>query len=550
MLTDLSDIKGDIAALKGIRATKAELGPIIDSYHAVARQIAESEPQELAGLEQLVTNHLAFIRQWNDDPVISRYLRKENEALERLKALLSHKLRRSRTAGAYRQGANEKQDGEGHRETYTEPQPQALPAVASTKQPAPKIREFTPTLDTIVEHYRSKGLVGEESTCILQTLGAVHLMSFGIESLSGSGKSHMAEMLIDLLPEGSVYQMGLSSNTAEIYDAEQINRCRIIYIPELQKAMRANNPNPIMVEVMKNLTEGKDATRKVRDNQAGINRQYTITAGKGVVFTLAVENEFKYDAEFSRRVFILHTDVSEEQTERVLHYKAGKRHAAPAERQADAYGSEAQLKAHIAQCMGMQFSYENPFADSIAESVPRTIRARSYADYLFGLIEASAKFHHRNRLTEKGVLFINLEDVHEVYRHYWKQFAMGLLRVPLLSEQALAAFEPGQPMDAQEAYERMKGPASTPSPAYGFQLVKNTLEGLAAAGMLEKDDHESRRPRYTKTKELPLEAQMDWSQCFRAGAEYMHSNYPELLDNWLGMQAGFLNKLGVYKNGE
>ncbi|MBI2574803.1 hypothetical protein HYV82_02875 [Candidatus Woesearchaeota archaeon] len=566
MLSDLSDIDREIDAILGISATKEALAPILRDYHGIARRIAESDTQELAGLEQLVRQHLGMVRQWSGDETVSRYLRREREALERLRALLGSRLRKSRAElhhGRYEANANNANealtqetplqastDSETPFEMpYGMPQqPQHPNAASGMRNSEVQRAEFLPTLDTIVEHYRAKGLVGEESTCIVQTLGAIHLMNFGIESLSGSGKTHMADMLIELLPEGAVYRMGLSSNTAEMYDAEQINRCSIIYIPELQKAMRTTNPNPIMVEVLKSITEGKDATRKVRDQNAGVNRQYTITAGKGVIFTLAIENDFRYDAELSRRVFVLYTDVSEEQTERVLRYKAARRHAAPLERQAANYHGESMLKAHIAQCMDMRFSYENPFADRIAESVPRTIRARSYADYLFGLIEASAKFHHKSRLVEKDALFISLEDVHEVYAHYWKQFVMGLLRVPLLGEQALAAFEPGLPMEAQEAYERMKGPSSSPSPAYSFHLVKNTLEGLAAAGMLEKDDQESRRPLYVKAKELPLEPNIDWQQCFRAGAAYMYATYPQIAEKWLGMQAGFLKTIGLIQN--
>ena len=49
---------------------------------------------------------------------------------------------------------------------------------------------------------------------------------------------------------------------------------------------------------VKGVTEGKDVSRTVRDQSTRSNEKYVITGDKGVIFTLAVENQFKYDAEF------------------------------------------------------------------------------------------------------------------------------------------------------------------------------------------------------------------------------------------------------------
>jgi len=376
-------------------------------------------------------------------------------------------------------------------------------------------------MQRLQEFYSSKGLVGEEATCILQTLGAINRMYFGIESMSGSGKSYTIDILVDLLGKGRIYQMQLSSKTAEFYNAHEINRADIIYIPELQKAMDANNP--IMIELLKNLTEGKDAERVVRNQ--GQNKRFVIESGKGIIFTLATENRYKYDAEFSRRVFILGTDISPEQTDRILDYKARQRHAVFRLNKSEDFKD---ITSHVQRCMDMKFEYENPFADAIAGLIPRTIRARSYDSYFLDLIEASAKLNHPKRLHSCGVLHVNLEDVYTIHRLYWDQFISGLYRIPPMGSRILSVVD--KELSAQDVYLRMYKTGAS------FGMVEAGLEQLCMAGFLRKDDYKSRKPSYS-VLELPQNLEVDWQQVWDCGMGFMSRHYPDVAARWAGLQA-------------
>lgn len=401
--------------------------------------------------------------------------------------------------------------------------------------PEPILESENPIL-TLLNYYKQRGVVGEEDTSILQTLGAINKLCFGIESLSGSGKSYTVKMLMELLPEDSVYVMDLSSKTAEVYNADTINKAQIVYIPELQKAM--NSSNPIVVEILKRITEGEDAQRKVRDQATGTVKKYVIRGDKGVIFTLAVENAFKYDAEFSRRVFILHTDISPEQTDGILRYKASMRHAVNREQRVMPERDVKTLKEHIRNCLLFSdIRYENPFAEPISAHVPRTIRARSYDSYYFNLIEAAAKFQYQDRVRQDDTLFINLEDVYMIHQLYWKQFCRSLLMIPLMGEDVLALFNGNSDgncqLTAHDVYKQLRNT----NPSVSYLLVGDALESLVTAGFLDKDDHKAREPKYLGVESMPdLGQEPDWKEYWEQGKEFMQKNYPGVAERWIKEQ--------------
>ncbi|TAL54294.1 MAG: hypothetical protein EPN86_04005 [Nanoarchaeota archaeon] len=409
-------------------------------------------------------------------------------------------------------------------ETYT-------PAVQAEQTPSTLPAPYSPSLQDLISFYKDHGLVGEEPLAVLQTLGAINKQHFGIESLSGSGKSYTMDILLDLLPKDSVYTMELSSATAEFYNAAEINRRPLIYIPELQKAMRTNRE--LTTEILKNLAEGKAARRRVRNQREESTDEFVITPGKGVMFTLAVENDFKYDAEFSRRVFILRTDVSEEQTERILQATAlrqqgGNRHASK---------NYQGLREHIAYCLSHdEFDYINPFAAYVAQQIPTNIRSRSWGQYLFGLMNSSAKFHLQDRTREAITLVLNMQDVYNIQQIYWKQFCEGLLRIPLFAEEVIDAVEKsgnGRGPDARDVYKQLENTA----PMITYNLARQTLEQLADAGYLEKDGYHSTNPRYARADRIPdYRVDFNWAECWEKGVSYMESWHPDLLEEWVNRQ--------------
>ncbi len=271
------------------------------------------------------------------------------------------------------------------------------------------------SLTDILNYYNQEGVVGEEKNLILQTLCAINNISFGVEGDSGSGKTFLTDALLNLIPNEYVYRVGLSSNLAILNDSENINEKKFVYIPEIQKAM--NKKDAPIVEVIKNLTEGKDANRIVTLSQ-GKTKQYNIKAGVTVIYTLAVENYFKKDDETSRRFLRLFTDFSEEHISEILDYKAKSRcflndKSSMSEEEIE------ELKFHIDNCINMNdISYVDSFAPFMNTYIPSTPKTVGYIDHYYKLLNASAKFHHRQRIQEGKQIFLSLEDhflIHELY---------------------------------------------------------------------------------------------------------------------------------------
>ncbi len=258
----------------------------------------------------------------------------------------------------------------------------------------------------LISAYKSLGLVGEEQNALMQTFAAVHGMSFGIEGSSGSGKSHIINLLIELLPRDAVYTMELSSKTAEMYNCDEINQAKIIYIPELQKAIKGN---PVALEIIKNLTEGRDAVRRVK--AGSITLEQRIEGGKSVVYTLAAENLTKKDAELTRRFFTLYTDSSEEQTARIMEYLALGQYRT---RTIEEKNTITNVRKHIETCMGISADFVNPFAAYSVANIPKTVEMRSKVKHYLKLLSASARFNYHSRHRNENELYVSMEDVFNV----------------------------------------------------------------------------------------------------------------------------------------
>lgn len=525
-----------------LKSDRAIINDVSTNYDHWMKAIANVDNRkDVEEIFDALTPAFRTLRSSGRDPITHRYIRDRIQYVNRLKTALEKKKLQLRGGEDWITDNPISQDTQHtpvtHQSTLSDRTiDQYVEQPIAVTLPKPELKpdwNYRPTLVDILDYYKYKGVVGEESISILQTLGAINKLCFGLESLSGSGKSYVVENLLDLIPEDMVYRMEMSSKTAEMYQADEINKRKIIYLPELQKAMKSNNP--IIIEILKGLTEGKDVTRKVRNQSTKSIDEYVINGDKGVIFTLAVENEFKYDAEFSRRVFILQTDVSEDQTDKILKFKASKRHAV----KQNGFGEEdyKKLSAHVKECLEFpDVDYENPFADYIAEQIPRTIRARSYDDYLFDLMDASAKFHFKDRFLKDNVLFLNIEDVHSITSLYWNQFCKGLLKIPVLGEEVMELLgEDSQTYSPQEVYNAIK----ENNPGYSFKMVEKTIDSLVDSGFVEKTDPKSSKSDYVKVKELyGVNKQFDWDECWNSGLEFMQQYHPDVVDGWLALQGG------------
>ncbi len=296
--------------------------------------------------------------------------------------------------------------------------------VTPAQTPAPSSAQ-TLTLHDLVRYYRSQGVVGEEPLVCGITLAAVAGASFGVEGSSGSGKTFVVDKLVRLLPD--VYTVGQASNVAVFHDAERINGSRFLYIPELQKAMQRKNA-PI-IEVIKDLTEGKDATRLVARTGGGVTT-YAIKRGVTLIYTLAAENDFKKDEESSRRFLQFYTDASPAHLDAIHAAKARERWAGPLER-AEGASLEGRVQGHVRACLGLQeAAVLDPFAEYIAQVVPKTQKSVAYIDQYYALVDGCVKFHAARRprvdLENGPAYLVSLEDHVLVHRLYYPTFLQTL----------------------------------------------------------------------------------------------------------------------------
>lgn len=284
----------------------------------------------------------------------------------------------------------------------------------------------------LLKYYKSRGIVGEENLCILQTLCTANKIHFGIEGHSGSGKTFVLDALLELIPQRMIYEIGLSSDNAMFNDLERLNRSEFVYIPELQKAMgRKRGP---VVEAIKDLTEGKDAVRVVTLKK-GECEEYKIKTGKAVIYTLANENGFKKDVETGRRFIVFHTDNSQEHVKNILSSKAKRRGFQIEERFSQ--DDFIYLQNHLAECILSNYDFIDPFAEYMIKHIPETSKSGGFVDKYHSLVDAHAKLHYMERVELNGSLIINIEDHQRIHSLYHESFCRNLSSICSDEEQGI-----------------------------------------------------------------------------------------------------------------
>jgi len=426
-------------------------------------------------------------------------------------------------------------------------------------------KPFQPSTKHIADFFANCGLVEEKDNAILLTLATLRKISAGVVSLSGSGKSVLTDILMLLLPRHRVYNLGLTSNTATMYDFEAVNNSDIIYVEELQKAL--NSSNPIMIELIKNITEGKDISRKVFDANTRLNKNYKIKGDLGIVFALALENRVKKDDELDRRVISLMTDISQDQNRKVLQYIGKSRFKRERLRtQTDKTAKE--LKDHVNVVLDLaKTRIENPFAEYIMKEVPVPfVKVRSHVKHYLNLIDASTTFYFKDRIKKDDFYFTNIQDVYTIHKLYGATMNRNIHNLPQLGRQIMDIFsnqevkgwkkdqEKSQQTLFQEEDEGLDGKTYyDETKIHGFLkkrgiLVKNIVvrtqcDELVESGFLGKELI-GKKILYFKTDEVDeFEDRFDFGKCFLDGYKNMKEFYPEIAEEWLEKQMD--NKGGV-----
>jgi len=259
-------------------------------------------------------------------------------------------------------------------------------------------------------------IVGEETNAISQVLCIVAGLHYMVRGKSGSGKTALVDKALGLIPTEMIYKIGLASELALYRDTENLNRAKILYITEIQKAYQKNN-SPI-IELLKDVTEGKRSERR-RLNTRGQVSLDIVTEGKMAVVTGASENKYMEheDSELKRRLLHFRTDESQEQIERINKFYTQLRSP---HRSIPIYSSQRYelLSTYLQQTRAQQFTFDDPFFACVDQIIPSVPKSTSYQGYYCALINASTKFHCRDRLIQGKKLYVSLHDHFLAYSLY------------------------------------------------------------------------------------------------------------------------------------
>lgn len=416
---------------------------------------------------------------------------------------------------------------------------------------------YQPTMGDLLDFASTAGLVEEKENFLLLTLATINKVSCGVESTSGSGKSTLTDILMLLIPSQRVYNLGLTSNTATMYDFKALNSADIVYIEELQKAM--NSGNVIVIELLKNLTEGKKLTRKVYDSLSRKVINQKIKGDIGVVYSLALENKQKKDDELDRRVITFMTDISQQQNRKVVRH-IGKTRFNKKRLKIQSTEIAQSIKDHINIVMDLaKEEVDNPFADYISKKIPVPFTiSRSYIKHYFNLIDSSTKFHFKARIKKEDRYFTSLQDVYNIHLLYGKMFNQKIHNLPQLGIEIIRIFDGTEKnkgwrkdknkeqyqlftddegadkvyMDITKVHKALKANGIL----LKHKVIHDQCDLLVEAGFLGKELN-GRKTFFFKTDDIDaFEDGFDFKSCMEDGIKNMKEHYPEYLDEWLKPQ--------------
>ena len=305
----------------------------------------------------------------------------------------------------------------------------------------------------ITKFCRNHGLVGESHVAITMTAVAISgkPIGFGIEASAGAGKTETLNTIfaIEGKNHGLIDQKYVSfwesgSNTALYYKSDEINEKPILVSTELQKDKGDNT-----IEAFKSMTEGKSAKRNVTNMAQGTVDTQEIKP-KTVIYSLAVENDYKTGAELQRRFITMSTDVSKKQTEDVLRVKGmGRWDKKSTECMTDL--DVQKVKRSVNSLIPMKYNVLNPFAPFISEIMARIApdqKIRSTSSHFFNVVEGVTKLN----LNQYGApimisegdsisVLVNIQDVYQTLDIYKNSFIRDIHGIPPQGDIVLNSFD-------------------------------------------------------------------------------------------------------------
>jgi hypothetical protein len=283
-----------------------------------------------------------------------------------------------------------------------------------------KTPSINPATGDVVE------LVGGEDVAVVSALCYVNGICFGVEGESGSGKSLIMDKWSQIVRDDELMTVKQATNKALHSMAAEINTKRWVYFAEIQKIASGNNGGKSIIELLKDLSEGRPArfTYYISRNKA----ETAIIAPINVCYTRALENSWNLDRELSRRFVKLVTDSGIEHTREVNQKQLENWVRLDYGNQADGYSALLQHLHHVSGLKNM--NYIDPFAFAFGERIKDIPRSDSFLPLYGNLLRASAKYHINDRLkikhNNRQFVLLQIEDHYNVSEAYHKHFTRAL----------------------------------------------------------------------------------------------------------------------------
>lgn len=420
------------------------------------------------------------------------------------------------------------------------------------------------TLADLNKYFDDQGFVGDESTRLGLSIAIIRRKAVGVVSGAGTGKSAVVDTTLKLFKEQQIYKMGAGSNAAQAYNANKINAADLIYITELQKMASGD----VALEMLKDLGEGKDYKREVvKHGGNSPNMQQKIKKGKAIVYTKAIENDFKTDDELQRRYPNFTTDMSSDQNRKVIISKAGKR-GQPFKDAKLSTLEKFNLQKHMSDLLAEDannYTFVNPMAEFLAVSIPHTFAiSRSYTDHYFDLVEGVAFFNKQQRMCveidhngkKKKVIFVTPEDVWQLHKIYWTQFLQDVMNLPPNGIKVIDAFKYAKKQGIKSEVksggffaEDSKDDTTKLTMRQIFNVmkemgivlkenvIKKIIDSLKESGYVNEDisgtGNKANPEYYLNDEVINFEEFIDWDDCIKECIDYMKENYPDHADAYI-----------------
>jgi len=314
------------------------------------------------------------------------------------------------------------------------------------------------TLANLLDFYKQQGVVGEERALLQLTWKVLTCSSVNVGGPAGRGKTKIINTIVSLLPKEDVYILEFASDSAIFNNSQEINKAKILVVPEYQKLLDENK-FPQTKEAIKTIIEGR-VVEKIKTESSGEVKKYTLNP-KCLITALATENhamrELIKDKETLRRISTVLVDTSVEHAEEVQKYKLEARCTLPEKMQRMSSAKEAILKQHVADCLNLKVDhYFDPFALYMDQHLPLTPKSMAYVDHYFAYLNGCAKFNYKARSFEYGqkkLVILSLQDHYIVHSVYHKEYCNSLLTLDNLTEFGAGKKRSDEPVDWKECFE-------------------------------------------------------------------------------------------------